>query len=113
MPLHCGLHSASTADALSKGVAGTGHASAHDLTEGRTHRGKSDCLYGFPRSAALLCICKALLASRGLIKSLSECLSSWGGLRWPGGALSSGCENTQTVGLVPRKCHLVSSLDVL
>lgn len=112
---HCtmGLTLHPTADALSKGVAGTGHASAHNLTEGRTHTGKSGRLYGFPRRAALLRICKPLLASRVLIKNLSECLSSWGGLRCPGGALSSGCENTQTIGLVPRKCHLVSSLDAL
>lgn len=60
-----------------------------------------------PGMLALLCICKPLLASRILIKSLSECLSSWGGPELPGGALSSGCENTQTIGLVPRKCHLV------
>ena len=81
---------------------------SHDLREVRTHRGKgSGCLWlplGVP---SLLCICKPLLASRSLIKSLSECLSTWGGPHWPGGALSSGCENPQRIGLVPRKCHLV------
>ena len=60
-----------------------------------------------PGVPALLCICKPLLASRSLIKSLSESLSSWGGPQSPGGAWSSRCENTQTRGLVPRKCHLV------